>query len=51
MKKRLRFEYLTLELIDKRRTVEHRPSIGRDVERHIIERHLRELEKLAAQSS
>ncbi len=48
MKKRLKFECLTLEFIDRRRKAEHRPSIGRDVERRIIERHLRELEELAA---
>lgn len=47
MKRQMKFEFLTLELIDKRRAAEHRPSIGRDVERRIIERHLRELEDLA----
>ncbi len=47
MKTRLKFECLTLELIDKRRWAEHRPSIGREIERRIIDRHLRELQELA----
>jgi len=51
MKKRLIFEFLTLELIDMRRKAEQRPSIGRDLEQRIIERHLRELEKLASAES
>ena len=47
MKKRLRLEFLTLELIEMRRKAQHRPSVGREVEQNIIERHLRELEQLA----
>ena len=51
MKTRLKFEFLTLELIDKRRKAEHRPYIGLNVEQRIIARHLRELEELAQAGS
>ncbi len=51
MKTRSKFDFLTIELIDKRRRAEHRPEIGLDVERGIIERHLRQLEELAQAES
>ena len=51
MKRRLRFEFLTLELIEKRRRAESKPDIGRLVEQRIVERHLRELEELTAAQS
>jgi len=47
MKGRLKFEFLTLQLIDNRRKAEHNPSIRRDNERRVVERHLRELEQLS----
>ncbi len=50
MKTRSKFDFLTIELIDKRRRAEHRPEIGL-VERGIIERHLRQLEELAQAES